>query len=306
MMRRTLNHRTAGTAAALVAVGLVLAGCGGSSDDAGGDGDASPQPTGSADSALAAKVPDAIKEDGVISVGSDSTYAPAEFLAADGSTIEGFDVDLAKQVGAKLGLKVEFVTAPFDNIIAGVKSGKYEMGVSSFTINPDRVKQVDMVSYFSAGTQWAVKKGNPADVDPDDACGKRVAVQKGTVQVEDVAARSTACTDAGKEAITVQQYDGQDQVTSSVVSGKADAELADSPVVAYAERQTKGEVELVGEIYDAAPYGYVVKKGQDDFAQAVADALKATIEDGSYEKALSGWNVQEGAITDPAVNPSDG
>lgn len=304
MMRRTVNHRTAGTAAALVAVGLVLAGCGGSSDDAAGGSDAEAQPTGSADSALADQVPDAIAEDGVITVGSDTTYAPAEFLAADGSTVEGYDVDLAKQVAAKLGLEVEFVTAPFDNIIAGVDSGKYELGISSFTINPERLEQVDMVSYFSAGTQWAVKEGNPEGIDPDEACGTRIAVQKATVQVEDIMARSTACTDAGKEAITVQQYDGQDQATSAVVSGKADANLADSPVVAYAEKQTKGQVELVGDIYDSAPYGYVVKKGQDEFAQAIADAIAATIEDGSYEKALSGWNVEEGAITDPAVNPS--
>lgn len=305
MTHLTARRRTAGTAAALVAAGLTLAGCGGSSGGAGGGATAS-APAAGVDEALAAKVPAAIKKDGVITVGSDTTYAPSEFVAADGSTIEGFDVDLARQVAGRLGLKVEFVTAPFDNIIAGVGSGKYELGISSFTINADRLKQADMVSYFSAGTQWGVKKGNPAKVAPDDACGKQVAVQKGTVQVDDVAARSKKCTDAGKEAITVQQYDGQDQVTSSVVSGKADAELADSPVVAYAEKQTKGQVELVGDVYDSAPYGYVVKKGQDEFAQALADALKATIADGSYDKALSKWNVQKGAITDPAVNPSVG
>ena len=152
-------------AAALTAAALLLAACGGgSSDSSSGDGGASsspPLPSVSADDALAAKVPAAIKDDGVITVGSDTTYAPSEFLAEDGETVIGFDVDLFTLVAQKLGLDAEFQTAPFDSIIAGVGSGKYEVGVSSFTINPEREAQATMVSYYSAGTQWSTKKGNP-------------------------------------------------------------------------------------------------------------------------------------------------
>ena len=70
----------------------------------------------------------------------------------------GFDVDLAKALGQVLGLQVNVQNAPFGTIIEGVKSGKFDLGVSSFTINPDRIKQVDMVSYYSAGTSWAVPR----------------------------------------------------------------------------------------------------------------------------------------------------
>jgi len=202
--------RTAVLATALSGA-LLLAGCGGDSTDSssssGGSGSSgTPLPSVSADPALAAKVPAAVSADGKISVGSDTTYAPSEFLAADGQTIEGFDVDLFDLVAAKLGLKAEFATAPFDSIIAGVGSGKYEAGVSSFTINPERLAQANMVSYYSAGTQWSTKKGNPENVDPDNACGLSIAVQKATVQVDDITARSQACTDAGKPAITIDQY----------------------------------------------------------------------------------------------------
>ena len=263
-----------------------------------------PTPTATVvDSALAARVPDAVKSDGKILIGTDSTYAPNEFLAADGKTIQGFDIDVFNAVAAKLGLKAEFVTAPFDNIIPGIGSGKYELGVSSFTINDDRKKVVDMVSYFQAGTQWGTQAGNPKGVNPDDACGKKIAVQKGTVQVDDLTARSKKCTDAGKPKITIDQYDGQDQATNAVVTGKDDAMLADSPVVAYAVKQTQEKLELLGEIYDSAPYGYVVKKNQGEFAQVLADALKAIIADGSYKAALEKWGVEQGAITDPKVNP---
>ncbi|SHM38521.1 ABC transporter substrate-binding protein [Cryptosporangium aurantiacum] len=295
------GRRMFATVAVLAAVAAGLAGCGDDPSDS--SSESSPAPTASADSALADKVPDAIKADGKILVGTDSSYAPSEFLAEDGKTIQGFDVDLFTAVAQKLGLKAEFQTADFDAIIPGIGSGKYEVGVSSFTINAERKKTVDMVSYFNAGTQWATKKGNPEKLDIDNACGKKIAVQQGTVQVDDITARSKKCTDAGKKAITIDQYQGQDQATAAVVSGKDAATLADSPVAAYAVEQTNGQLELLGDIYEAAPYGYVLKKDQAEFAQAVADAVKALIADGSYKTILEKWGVEAGAITDPAVNP---
>ncbi|GAB3444310.1 ABC transporter substrate-binding protein [Phycicoccus ginsengisoli] len=255
------------------------------------------------DQALAAKVPQKIKDKGTIVVGSDASYAPNEFLASDGKTVQGMDVDLFNAVAAKLGLKAEFQNAGFDTIILGVSSGKYDIGVSSFTINDQRKKQVNMVSYFNAGTQWAVKKGNPKKVDPANACGLSIGVQKGTVQVDDLTARSKKCIAAGKPAIKQIVEQDQSKVTADLVSGKADAMLADSPVCLYAVKQTNGQLEALGDIYDSAPYGFVVPKDETDFAQAIADALKATAADGSYKAALSKWGNDSGSITDFAVNP---
>ncbi|WP_406042808.1 ABC transporter substrate-binding protein [Micromonospora sp. NBC_00898] len=265
---------------------------------------AGPSVTAAADAALAAKVPDAIKADGVLKVGTDSTYAPAEFLDADGKTVIGFDVELFNAVSQKLGLKAEYESAPFDSILPGVDSGKYEIGVSSFTINAERLKSVNMVSYFSAGTQWATKKGNPAGVDLENACGKKIAVQTGTVQVDDITARSKKCIDAGKPAIKIDQYQAQSDATAAVVSGKDDAMLADSPVGAYAVKQSSGQLALLGDIYESAPYGYAVKKDQQAFAEVVKEAVQAVIADGSYKAALQKWGVDGGAVTSAELNPS--
>jgi len=288
----------------LSAATLVLLAACGEQDDSGSPGATGSPPAVTADAALAAKVPDAIKSDGKILVGTDSTYAPNEFVDTDGTTVIGFDIDVFRAVAAKLGLQAEFQSATFGDIIPGVtQGGKYEAGVSSFTINPERKNQALMVSYFSAGTQWATKAGNPAGVNPDDACGKKVAVQKDTVQVDDITARSKKCTDAKKPAITIEPYPGQDQATNAVVSGKDDAMLADSPVGAYAVKQSNGQLELLGEVYDSAPYGYVVAKNQQAFAEALRDAVKALIDDGTYKSILEKWGVQGGAITNPAINP---
>jgi polar amino acid transport system substrate-binding protein len=312
---RSLTRRGRAAVAAVAGLTLVLAGCGGDSGDTGAGGStgagsaaatSEPLPSVAADDALAARVPPAVAEDGVITVGSDSTYAPSEFLAEDGQTIVGFDVDLFELVAQKLGLDAQFETAPFDSIIAGVGSGRYEVGVSSFTINPERLQQATMVSYFDAGTQWATRAGNPDGVDPEKACGLSIAVQRGTVQVDDITARSQACETAGQDPITIDQYDAQSDATAAVVSGRDAAVLADSPVMAYAVTQTNGQLELLGDIYDSAPYGYVLPKDQTDFAQAVRDAVQSLIDDGTYTQVLERWGVQDGAIDDPTVDPTVG
>lgn len=309
------------TVALACCLGLALTGCGSDKKtaaqatpeptvSAAPTGDASAQPTDtalpevSADPTLAAAVPSALASAGTLTIGTDSTYAPNEFLAEDGHTIEGFDVDLFDAVAAKLGLETKYVTAPFTSIIPGIQSGKYDLGVSSFSINADRLKVATMVSYYSAGTQWAVQAVNPALASLDDACGKHIAVQTGTVEVDDLKERSTKCTDAGKKAITLDQYQGQDQATAAVVSGKDDAMSADSPVTEYAVSQTKGKLAVLGDVYGAAPYGYVLKKGETDFAKAIAAAVNALIADGTYEQILKHWGVETGAIDTSQVDPT--
>jgi polar amino acid transport system substrate-binding protein len=296
-----VNTRTKlGLAAASVAA-LALSSCGSNSLNAEPAGSSAPSVSVSANADLSAKLPPSIKSAGVIRIGVDATYAPSEFLAGDGKTVQGFDVDVFDAVAAKFGVKTQWQPADFSSIITGVQGKKYDIGISSFTINPDRKKQVTMVSYFSAGTQWATAAGNPKGISADNACGKNVAVQTGTVQeTDDLPARQKKC---GADKIHVLSFKDQGQATSAVVTGKADAMLADSPVVAYAVKQSAGKLATLGDIYEAAPYGYVLPKADTEFADAIVSALKEINTEGSYKAALEKWGVTQGAITDFAVNP---
>jgi polar amino acid transport system substrate-binding protein len=289
-----------GLAAAAVAA-LALSSCGSNSLSGEPAGSSAPSVSVSQNADLSAKLPESIKTAGVIKIGVDATYAPNEFLAGDGKTVKGVDVDVFDAVAAKFGVKTQWQPADFSSIITGVQGKKYDIGISSFTINADRKKQVTMVSYFSAGTQWATAAGNPKGIDADNACGKTVAVQTGTVQeTDDLPARQKKC--AGNK-IHVLSFKDQGQATSAVVTGKADAMLADSPVVAYAVKQSSGKLATLGDIYEAAPYGYVLPKTETDFAAAIVEALKEINTEGSYKSALEKWGVTQGAITDFAVNP---
>ncbi|QKE84062.1 ABC transporter substrate-binding protein [Arthrobacter sp. NEB 688] len=297
--------------AALATTALALSACGSDSLSTGGSTTSAPAgssaPAPSVDPALAAKLPEKIKSAGKVVIGTDATYQPNEYLDSDGQTVIGMDVDLFDAVMAKFGVKTEWQPSAFDSIILGVQSGKYDVGVSSFTVNAEREQQATMVSYFSAGTQWVTQKGNPKKVDPDNACGLNVAVQKGTVQADtDLPARDKACTDAGKPAINALVDGDQAKVTAMVQSGKADAMLVDLPPAIAAVDATGGTLELLGEQYDSAPYGYVLPKDQTEFGAAIVEALKQLEADGTYKDILTKWKTDGGAITDFAVNPSVG
>jgi polar amino acid transport system substrate-binding protein len=286
--------------AAAVATALAAAGCANNSDS---DSGAPPAPSGSAsfsidsvqkDDTLAGQVDSKISSDGKLVFGTDPTYEPSEFK--QGGKIVGFDVDLGTAIAKKLGLTAEFQESKFDAILPALGS-RYELGMSSFTDNPAREKVVDFVTYYNAGTQWASK--DPA-FDPENACGKKVAVQTGTVQdTDDLPARQKKC---GSNKIQVQRYDAQDEATNSVVLGKADAVLADSPVMAGAVKKVGGGLQLVGDVYDAAPYGIAIPKNAGTTKDAVLGAVKALVTDGTYKAILDKWGVASGAITDPVIN----
>jgi len=297
--RRSKFWRFAAVFAATGAIALSGCASGGSGES---DSEASsPSPSVSAEKVeeIANTVPEAIKSRGTLIVGVNIPYAPNEFKDPDGNIV-GFDVDLMNAIAATLGLKAEYRESDFAKIIPSIQGGTYDVGMSSFTDTKEREESVDFVTYFNAGIQWAQRPG--AGIDPNDACGKKVAVQATTTEeTEELPAKSKACTDAGKPPIEIVPFDGQDAATNAVILGQTDAMSADSPVTAYAIKQSNGKLEPAGEIFDSAPYGWPVQKGSP-LAQSLQKALEHLIETGTYKEIASNWGVESGMIDKPVIN----
>jgi polar amino acid transport system substrate-binding protein len=172
--------------------------------------------------------------------------------------------------------------------------------MSSFTDTKEREQSVDFVTYFSAGILWAQRPDNP--IDPNNACGKKVAVQATTTEeTDELPAKNKACTDAGKPPIQIIPFDGQDAATNAVVLGQADAMSADSPVTLYAIKQSNGKLQEAGDIADAAPYGWPVQKGSP-LGQSMQKALEHLIDSGAYKQIATNWGVEKGMIDKPVIN----
>jgi polar amino acid transport system substrate-binding protein len=281
---------------------LALAGCGSSSSSTSSSTTTTQAPASAENSAIAAEVPAAIKSKGTLNIATEAQYAPNEFIASDGHTIIGMDPDLMKALGEVMGLKVNMVNANFETIIPGLAAGRYDLGASSFTDTKEREKTVDFVDYYKAGISFYAKTGsNPGVSTVADLCGKTVAVEKGTVELEESESQGKKCAKAGKKSVTVLSFPGQNAVNLAVSSGRAELGMADSPVVAYQIKQSNGQFSLIGKSYAFAPYGIAIPK-TTGMTKPILAALKVLIANGSYLKILEKWGIQSGAITEPKID----
>jgi len=242
-------------------------------------------------------------------VGSDIPYAPMEMFDENNNPI-GFDVDLANAIGAKLGAKIIYQKQAFDTLIASLEAGKHDIAMSSLSDTVDRQKKLDFVDYFNGGASILVAKGNPNNIKAiGDLCGKPVAVQSATWEVDLLKSTSDDCVKAGKPAATAVTLPGDTDAQNALRSGKAVAYLADSQLAAYSAKVAgKGEYfELV--IDPANPYGYEsgligigILKKNTKLTAAIHAAVQSLFDDGTYDELLKKWNLESFKIDEPTIN----
>ncbi|MFB7527667.1 ABC transporter substrate-binding protein [Streptomyces sp. NPDC056178] len=305
--RTTAKSRIAAVCAIAVAGTLLLTACGDQTKNGSG-------PAKTTGSAAADLLPQEIKAKGVIKVGSDIAYPPVEFKDKSGKTV-GIDPDIGAALGKELGVTFQFENGTFDTLITGLRSKRYDLAMSSMTdtkdrqegVDPDTKKKVgegvDFVDYFKAGVSIYTRKGDDQSIKTwADLCGKKIAVQRGTVSHNLAKSESKKCT--GGKKIAIETFDNDLEAQTRLRSGGADAGSSDFPVAAYAVKTSGGgkDFELVGEQVEAAPYGIAVAKGNDQLTKAVQAALDAIIKNGKYGKIIAKWGVEAGAITEAKLN----
>lgn len=293
--------------AGLLTLALTLSACGGAGSENGAaksDKDRSYDVSAiQKDETIAAKLPEKIKNNGKLVIGAAIDYAPAEFRADDLQTGIGYDVDLGKALGKVLGVETELSAAEFASLLPGMGT-KYDLGISSFTVSQERTDAYNMIAYIKVGSSYAVQKGNPKELNPDDVCGKHIGVQTGTSQEDQLREMTKECTAAGKPEINIASYGKQTDVTTNLAGGKIDAMFADSTVADYSVAMTNGQLEVIGGIRDSAPQGIVVDKSDEQLTEVVQEAMQKLIDDGTWNKILESWGVStEAAVTTAELNP---
>ncbi|MFI8351052.1 ABC transporter substrate-binding protein [Streptomyces sp. NPDC085596] len=306
--RTAARSRIAAIGAIAVAGSLLLTGCGDQTKgkDSGSASDSS--------APLADLLPASIRDKGEIKVGSDIHYAPVEFKDSSGKVV-GIDPDLATALGDQLGVKFTFDDGTFDGLLTGLRSGRFNIAMSAMTDNKNRQEGVDadtgkkvgegvdFVDYLTAGVSIYTRKGDTKGITGwSDLCGKKLAVQRGTVS-EDLAKQETKKCPAGKK-ISIEPFDDDQQSQTRLRSGGVDAASSDFPVAAYAVKTSGGgkDFEVVGDQVEAAPYGIAVAKKDTQLRDALKAALNAIIKNGEYAKILKTWGAQDGAVKEAVIN----
>lgn len=316
---RRARWTTAGLAAALVcAMGVGLTACGGSDDSDSGSakgdssaGSAVPDTSAilkgvSSDPSLAKLVPASLTKQGVLDVGSNVQSPPGNFYSADGKTPIGFEVDLITAIGNKLGLQTKYHDMDFNSLITSLQSERIAVTIAGMNDTPERAQKIDFVDYFNSGITMMVQKGNPQNIkSTDDLCGKSVAVVIGTSQQDFAKRQSASCVSDGKSAMKVTDTDSDSQNQTQLRTGRVAAILNDLPSAVYISR-TAGNGDYFQTVdqppIDGGPYGIGVNKKNSALTGAIEKALQSLIDDGTYGKILSAWDVKSGALTKATVN----
>jgi polar amino acid transport system substrate-binding protein len=241
---------------------------------------------------------------GILTTCIDIPYPPQEFFDEEGNPT-GSDPDIANEIARRLGLASRIENSVFSTIIEAVTSGKCDIIISAQNITQDRLAQVNMIPYFQAGQAFVVAKGNPAGIHEElDLCGKKVAAETGTTEVDYVngtgdyegGGLNKKCAEAGEAAVDMQQFEKDTDALLALSSGQADAYFADSPVAGYYTVQQPDQFELSGVTVEIAQEGISVPKDKTELADAVVTALVSMADDGTYLEILSTYGLEDGAV----------
>lgn len=259
----------------------------------------------SADPALKSLIPDDFLKRGYIIAGTNPNTPPTTFYKEDNKTLAGREIDIMNAVGERLGIAVQWRdTGGFDNIIPGLKTGRYDVALSNINATPTRLKQIDFVGYYNASLLGIIARKD-AGITPfkslSDVCGKEVGAGSGTTQVTRLEEASKACEAAGKQPIKVAIFPDRPAGVQAVVSGRVPMFLGPYEGLLWQVNVIK-PLTMSGEItVSDAPVSVAFPKASP-LEPAVQAALNSLIKDGSYRKILDKWGIGFGAVTEARRN----
>lgn len=236
----------------------------------------------------------------------DIEYPPMEFFSSadvtDPNLAVGFDVDAAKAVAAKLGLAIEIRNTGFDQLIPDLTAGRCDIVWSALYVSASRLEVADAIPYMATGQVVMVPVGNPKAIKAEgDLCGKTISIQSGGLVEERANAASTACTTAGKAAITIQGYKLVSDELQQIVLGRVDAVWETDTAVSDWMIKNPGLYEVAYALTRDDNYGVYYVKGKGDVGAALSIALNALLADGSLAKIAEKYQMDP-AILVEAIN----
>lgn len=279
------------TVVGLAVVALVASGC--SVKESGSSGSGGGSAASASASAVATVPSDKLVRAGKLTVCMDMPFPPMQYFDDKGEPT-GLDVDLAKEVAARMGLQAELANSVFDTIIAALKSGKCDVIMADQFITPARQSEVNMLAYVKTLESFVVAKDNPKKVQGEDSiCGLKAAGQTGGSEIKFIEGLSAKCETAGKAKIEVQQFPKSTDALNALRSGLVDVWVASTLTAAYWVQQSKGQFVVASDfpIDDSGEVGISFNKAVPEVEQAYKKALASLVADGTYDKLFEKYGL---------------
>lgn len=232
--------------------------------------------------AHAADLLDDVKKRGTLRIAVEGTFPPFNYKEQKTNELAGYDVDVAKLVAGKLGVKAEFVTTEWSGILAGLAAGKYDIIVNQVGITDKRKEAFDFSTpYTYSSPQLVVRKDEARDFkNLDDLKGKKLGLGQGTNFEQKVRAVS---------GIEVKTYPGAPEYLRDLADKRIDAALNDSLMVAWLLKSSALPLKPGAKLDGVDQMGIPFRKGNPQFKAAVDKALSDAAADGSLSKVSIKW-----------------
>ncbi|WP_017347069.1 ABC transporter substrate-binding protein [Pantoea sp. A4] len=242
---------------------------------------------------------------GYFIAGTNPNTPPTTFLLDDNKTLSGRDVDLMNAIGQRLGLKVIWKdSGGFNNVIPGLKTGRFDMVLSNIRPSKTRFAQIDFLSYFDSSRQAVISRKD-SDIAPfkslNALCGQTVGAGVGTAQIGLLNDASKICVSEGKSAIAVAVFPSRPDGIVAVLSNRIPFYYGPWEGLAWQADKIKN-LAITGEInVNEPPMSIGFPKGSPN-EKAVQAALNSLIQDGTYQKILDHWLIGYGAVKEARLN----
>jgi len=301
MERYKLSPARVLAASFLLLLGVVLSGCGSAKSGSGSARQAttalsSVQPA-TGGSVVATVPANQLTHPGRLVVCADEPSPPGTFYDSHGA-LKGYDVQLARDIGHRLGLATAEITSAFDIIILSVKTGKCDLAVDSMFVKPDRLKQVDMIPYVQIGQQFLLKKGAPSLGDPSSnpsvLCGKKIATVTGGAEEPPLRGFAATCKKGGHPAIRMDFFPTALPALQALSTGQIDALFLDYPSLAFYVKLHPTAFSLnSAKVLNSVKGAIAIAPGKPQLESAIAKAVKSLVSDGTYRKVLAFWRASD-------------
>ena len=295
--------QSAAAAALSAAMLIAVAACGttDSTDTASKSGDSSKDSSSTSiqgfdtssiqkDDEIAALLPDSVAGDGTLTVGTSAEYAPFEYKDDNGD-YQGFDLELIKAIGDKLGLDVEYVNNDFDTLVPGVASGaKYDVAIAAITDTLEREKEVTFSDSYYMDDQAIVTKVDNTDITADNYSEKlnnadaTIIVQSGST------AEAFAQENFPKAKIV--PYKDATECFSALQSDKGDAVVTNRSVASQLTAEQFNTCQTIKQISTGEEYAIAINQGNTKLKDDINQAIKDLTDDGTVDALMAKYNIK--------------
>ncbi|AZO68064.1 ABC transporter substrate-binding protein [Mesorhizobium sp. M6A.T.Cr.TU.016.01.1.1] len=238
-----------------------------------------------------------VRATGKFKISNSLAYAPFEYVDEAGKPV-GLDIELADAVAHALGAELEIVRMPFASQIPSLASERTKVAWATFSVTPERLKQVDFITFLSAATVFVVPAENASKFkSKDDLCGTSIAVQTGSAADFAADKLNEDCKSSGRAEIKKSIYPEQKDAIQAVLTERVVGRLDDSTAAGYYASESNGKMVVVPGSYFPTPLGVAVAKGDSASAEMMRAVLQKVMDDGTYEKIIDKFNMATSAVS---------